>query len=35
VLELEGSEKNLSLGIAYLKEHGVKVEAAEGEFIGG
>jgi len=35
VLELEGSEKNLTAGIAYLKEHGVKVEAAEGEFIGG
>jgi ABC-type methionine transport system ATPase subunit len=35
VLELEGSEKNLSAGIAYLKEHGVKVEAVEGEFIGG
>jgi ABC-type methionine transport system ATPase subunit len=35
VLELEGSEKNLIAGIAYLKEHGVKVEAVEGEFIGG
>lgn len=29
VLELEGEEKNLAEGIAYLKERGVKVEAAE------
>ncbi len=32
VLELEGSEKKLEEGIAYLKERGVKVEPAEGEF---
>ena len=29
MLELEGSEKNLDSGIAYLKERGVEVEAAE------
>jgi len=34
VLELEGSEKNLEGGIAYLRERGVKVEAAEGENAG-
>ena len=34
VLELEGSEKNLEGGIAYLRERGVKVEAAEEEFAG-
>ncbi len=32
VLELEGSEKKLEEGIAYLRERGVKVEPAEGEF---
>jgi ABC-type methionine transport system ATPase subunit len=31
VLELEGSEKDLEAGIAYLRERGVKVEAVEGE----
>jgi ABC-type methionine transport system ATPase subunit len=31
VLELEGTEKNLEGGIAYLKERGVKVEAVQGE----
>lgn len=31
VLELEGSEKNLDAGIAYLRERGVKVEAVEGD----
>ena len=31
VLELEGSEKKLEEGIAYLKERGVSVEPAEGE----
>ncbi len=31
VLELEGPEKSLEAGIAYLKERGVKVEAVEGE----
>jgi ABC-type methionine transport system ATPase subunit len=34
VLELEGSEKSLEAGIAYLRERGVKVEAAEEEFAG-
>ncbi len=29
VLELEGEEKNLAEGIAYLKERGVKVETTE------
>jgi ABC-type methionine transport system ATPase subunit len=32
VLEFEGAEKKLEEGIAYLKEHGVKVEAIEGDF---
>lgn len=31
VLELEGSEKNLEEGIAFLKERGVKVEPVEGD----
>ncbi len=31
VLELEGSDKNLEAGIAYLRERGVKVESGEGE----
>jgi len=34
VLELEGTEQNLKDGIGYLKEQGVKVEAAEGDIIG-
>lgn len=34
VLELEGSEKNLSEGIRYLQERGVKVEAVEGDVVG-
>lgn len=34
VLELEGEEKKLDAGIAYLKEHGVKVEAVEGDVSG-
>ncbi len=34
VLELEGAEKNLAGGIAYLKERGVKVEAVEGDIVG-
>lgn len=34
ILELDGSEKNLEAGIAYLKERGVKVEAAEGDVAG-
>jgi hypothetical protein len=29
VLELEGTEKKLEAGIAYLKERGVRVEAVE------
>ncbi len=33
VLELEGEEKNLADGIAYLKERGVKVDAAEGDVV--
>jgi ABC-type methionine transport system ATPase subunit len=31
VLELEGAEKKLEEGIAYLKERGVKVDPLEGE----
>ena len=31
VLELEGTNKNLEDGIAYLKEQGVKVETIEGD----
>jgi len=31
VLELEGTEKKLEEGIAYLKERGVKVDPLEGE----
>jgi len=31
VLELEGAEKKLEDGIAYLKERGVKVESIEGD----
>jgi len=34
LLELEGTEKKLDEGIAYLKERGVKVEAVEGDFAG-
>src|SRR5574341_157535 len=34
VLELEGAEKSLEAGIAYLKERGVKIEAVEGEAAG-
>jgi ABC-type methionine transport system ATPase subunit len=33
VLELEGTDKNLKDGIDYLKEQGVKVEAAEGDIM--
>jgi L-aspartate semialdehyde sulfurtransferase ferredoxin len=33
VLELEGDEKKLNDGIAYLKERGVKVEAVEGDVV--
>ena len=31
VLELEGAEKKLEEGIAYLRERGVKVDPVEGE----
>ncbi len=34
VLELEGVEKSLEAGIAYLKERGVKVEPVEGDIVG-
>jgi len=34
VLELEGTDKNLDAGIAYLKERGVKVETVEADIIG-
>jgi ABC-type methionine transport system ATPase subunit len=30
VLELEGGEKNLADGIAYLRERGIKIEDVEG-----
>ncbi len=33
VLELEGAEKKLDDGIAYLRERGVKVEAVEGDVV--
>ena len=33
MLELEGDEKNLELGIACLKEQGVEVELIEGDVI--
>jgi ABC-type methionine transport system ATPase subunit len=33
VLELEGPEKELEEGIKYLKERGVRVEAAEGDVV--
>ncbi len=31
VLELEGADKKIDEGIAYLKERGVKIEAVEGD----
>jgi ABC-type methionine transport system ATPase subunit len=34
VLELEGGEKDLEAGIAYLKERGVKIETVEGDVAG-
>ena len=34
VLELEGADKKLDEGIAYLKERGVKVEPVEGDDAG-
>ncbi len=34
ILELEGTDKNLDAGIAYLKERGVRVETVEGDIIG-
>jgi len=33
VLELEGPEKKLEEGIAYLRERGVKIEPVGGEFV--
>jgi ABC-type methionine transport system ATPase subunit len=33
VLELEGDEKKLDEGVAYLRERGVKVEAVEGDVV--
>ena len=33
VLALEGAEKSLDAGIAYLKERGVKVDAIEGDVV--
>ncbi len=33
VLELEGTDKNLEDGIAYLKKRGVRVESLEGDII--
>jgi len=33
VLELEGSEENLTKGINFLKQQGVLVEPAEGDFV--
>lgn len=33
VLELEGTEENLTHGVEYLKKQGVVVEAAEGDVI--
>jgi len=33
VLELEGVEKKLEEGIAYLKSRGVKVDAVEGDIV--
>ncbi len=33
VLELEGAEEKLQEGIKYLRERGVKVEAAEGDVV--
>jgi len=34
VLELEGGEKDLEAGIAYLKERGVKIETVESDTAG-
>lgn len=31
VLELEGTERNLEAGIAYLKERGVRVDTVDGD----
>jgi len=33
VLEIEGAEDNLNMGVKYLKEQGVVVEPAEGDII--
>ncbi len=34
VLELEGAEKKIDEGIAYLRERGVKIETVEGDAAG-
>ena len=33
ILELEGSEDNLKIGVDFLKEQGVVVESAEGDIV--
>ena len=33
VLELEGTEENLSKGIQYLEDQGINVELIEGDFV--
>ena len=33
VLEIEGAEDNLNMGVKYLKEQGIVVEPAEGDII--
>jgi len=33
ILELEGAEENLGLGVKFLKEQGIVVEPAEGDII--
>jgi hypothetical protein len=33
ILELEGSEESLNMGVKFLKEQGVVVEPAEGDIV--
>lgn len=33
ILELEGAEENLNLGVKFLKEQGIVVEPAEGDIV--
>jgi L-aspartate semialdehyde sulfurtransferase ferredoxin len=33
VLELEGAEENLNMGVKFLKEQGIVVEPAEGDIV--